>query len=257
MPMMGGMGMRPGPGHQMWGLSQPLMVPPQAPGPRPQMRGITLIHEKVDLHKDPNAWKPDRKSRDTGAGKSADEIKMDQIIKTTKGVLNKLAPENFEKLVAKLYNLDLHDNDERITAVIKVVFDKAVDEPNFATSYARLVHYIVAHHQCQPAQVNTAKKFRKFLLDTCQQEFQKTSTEESNIKQLEDELSSAPEEKKEQLGVELEEKRFQMRRKKLGNVRFIGELYKLQMMTPRIMVECVNMLLGESRLLSRNGVGVD
>jgi translation initiation factor 4G len=33
------------------------------------------------------------------------------------------------------------------------------------------------------------------------------------------------------------------RRRSLGNVRFIGELYKLQMLTPKIMVECINMLV--------------
>lgn len=30
----------------------------------------------------------------------------------------------------------------------------------------------------------------------------------------------------------------------MGNVRFIGELFKLGMLTPKIMVECVDMLLG-------------
>jgi len=33
------------------------------------------------------------------------------------------------------------------------------------------------------------------------------------------------------------------RRRSLGNVRFIGELYKLRMLTPKIMDECVKMLI--------------
>jgi translation initiation factor 4G len=92
----------------------------------------------------------------------------------------------------------------------------------------------------------TSRKFRKQILDQCQQEFQNNSQDETKIKEKEIELEQAEEDKKEQLKAELEDLKFQSRRRSLGNIRFIGELYKLQMLTPKIMVECVGMLLGKS-----------
>ncbi len=61
------------------------------------------------------------------------------MVKKTRGILNKLTPENFEKLVQKFLQLNLEDNDDRIGAVINVVFEKAIDEPSFSTAYARMV----------------------------------------------------------------------------------------------------------------------
>jgi translation initiation factor 4G len=92
----------------------------------------------------------------------------------------------------------------------------------------------------------TSRKFRKQILDQCQQEFQKSNTDEDKIKVLEEQLAETTEnDKRVEIEAELEDSRFQMRRRSLGNVRFIGELYKLQMLTPKIMVECVNMLICE------------
>jgi len=94
----------------------------------------------------------------------------------------------------------------------------------------------------------TANIFRKLLLDKCQAEFQKSDTEEGKLVDIKKELDETTEEsKKEQLQLEQEELRFKMRRRSLGNVRFIGELYKLQMLSPKIMVQCVRMLLGKYR----------
>jgi translation initiation factor 4G len=60
-------------------------------------------------------------------------------VKKTRGILNKLTPENFEKLVQKFMDLPLEDKEERIAKVIKVVFEKAVDEPSFSKEYAKMV----------------------------------------------------------------------------------------------------------------------
>lgn len=64
---------------------------------------------------------------------------MQDIVKKTRGILNKLTPENFSKLVHKFMNLPLEDKEERISKVIKVVFEKAVDEPSFSKEYAKMV----------------------------------------------------------------------------------------------------------------------
>lgn len=92
----------------------------------------------------------------------------------------------------------------------------------------------------------TSKIFRKQLLNKCQNEFQKSNSDEDKIRDAtkiwEEE---ADEEKKTQLKLELDDMKFKSRRRSLGNVRFIGELYKLHMLSAKIMVECVKMLLGK------------
>jgi translation initiation factor 4G len=91
----------------------------------------------------------------------------------------------------------------------------------------------------------TAGIFRKLLLDKCQTEFQKSNSEEDKIKDMVKEIEQAEGgDKKEQLRLELEDMQVKMRRRSLGNVRFIGELFKLHMLTPKIMVSCIKMLLG-------------
>lgn len=50
-------------------------------------------------------------------------------------------------------------------------------------------------------------------------------------------------EERERLKVELEESRDKARRRSLGNIKFIGELFKLKMLTEAIMHDCVVKLL--------------
>lgn len=238
-PNMGPQHFRMGMGMGMGGIGQ-LMVPPPPPNRAQPKVQLSLTREEVKLHKAENAWKPATLKRSSTGDQASDEeaIAVDSIVKKTRGILNKLTPDNFEKLVNKFMELPLEDKDERISSVISVVFEKAIDEPSFSTAYARMVQTI-----CKTSQ-ETSKKFRKKILDQCQKEFQKSSADEADIKEVEQKIAdSTDDENREQLKQELEEKKYMSRRRSLGNVRFIGELYKLQMLTPKIMVECVQLLL--------------
>lgn len=94
--------------------------------------------------------------------------------------------------------------------------------------------------------VETSKQFRKNILDKCQHEFQRSDTEEDKAAELLKRINEAEAgEVKENLKLDLEELKGSMRKRALGNVRFIGELYKLQMLTPKIMVSCVRLLLSK------------
>ncbi|CAL8148141.1 unnamed protein product [Orchesella dallaii] len=226
-------------GPMQWG-GIGMMIPPAPPTRAQPKVQLTLQREEVKLHKAENAWKPSTLKRSSHGDQASDEeqIFIDSIVKKTRGILNKLTPDNFDKLVNKFMELQLEDKDERISSVISVVFEKAIDEPSFSAAYAKMVHTV-----CKTSQ-ETSKKFRKQILDQCQKEFQKSNTDEAEIKEVEQKLEEATdEESRTQLKLELEEKKYTSRRRSLGNVRFIGELYKLQMLTPKIMVECVHLLL--------------
>ena len=94
--------------------------------------------------------------------------------------------------------------------------------------------------------IETSRIFRKQLLDKCQYEFQRIDTEEDKAKQLVIKIEEETDEgKKEQLKMDLEDTKFKLRRRALGNVRFIGELFKLEMLSPKIMVSCIRLLLSK------------
>lgn len=239
MPVHQGMHLRMGAGMggMQWG-SGGMIIPPPPPGRVPPKVQLTLQREEVKLHKAENAWKPTKLKPGINSENADEDAMTESIVKKTRGILNKLTPDNFDKLVSKFMGLPLEDKDERISSVISVVFEKAIDEPSFSTAYARMVHTV-----CKTS-LETSKKFRKQILDQCQKEFSKSSTEEVEIREVEQKISeTTDEELKEQLKLELEDKKYMSRRRSLGNVRFIGELYKLQMLTPKIMVECVHLLL--------------
>lgn len=69
---------------------------------------------------------------------------MQGIVKDTRGILNKLTPENFDRLMEKFMALPLEDKEERIEAVINVLFEKAIDESAFSTAYAKMVSLLHA-----------------------------------------------------------------------------------------------------------------
>jgi hypothetical protein len=50
-------------------------------------------------------------------------------------ILNKITPQTFEKLTASLSDIQVHDS-QMLETLVRLVFDKAVTEPNYATLYA-------------------------------------------------------------------------------------------------------------------------
>lgn len=49
--------------------------------------------------------------------------------------MNKLSPQNFQKLIQQVHTLKI-DTADKLSNVIGLVFEKAVDEPGFSETYA-------------------------------------------------------------------------------------------------------------------------
>lgn len=94
----------------------------------------------------------------------------------------------------------------------------------------------------------TSRIFKKQILDKCQHEFQRSDSEEDKVTELMEKLKVTEAEEKEKVQAEIEDLKSTMRKRALGNVRFIGELYKLHMLTPKIMVSCVRLLLSKFKI---------
>uniref|UniRef100_A0A804L2L1 Eukaryotic translation initiation factor 4G n=1 Tax=Musa acuminata subsp. malaccensis TaxID=214687 RepID=A0A804L2L1_MUSAM len=162
-----------------------------------------------------------------------EEAKQRQL----KAILNKLTPQNFEKLFAQVKEVNI-DNAVTLTGVISQIFDKALMEPTFCEMYANFC----VHLACELPGFNEDNEkitFKRLLLNKCQEEFERGEREQAEADKVEEEGEI------QQTKEDREKKRLQARRRMLGNIRLIGELYKKKMLTERIMHECIKKLLGQ------------
>ncbi len=194
------------------------LIPP--PLPLPQHTAAPTIHKAKAPY-------------EVGKVSDMEQIKQRQI----KGILNKLTPQNFEKLFAQVKDVNI-DSALTLMGVISQIFDKALTEPTFCEMYATFCAELAI---VLPEFVEDDEKitFRRVLLNKCQEEFERGEREQEEAEKVEPEGETQLDPK------EREEKRSSARRRMLGNIRFIGELYKKSMLTERIMHECIKKLLGE------------
>ncbi|XP_006883628.1 PREDICTED: eukaryotic translation initiation factor 4 gamma 3 isoform X3 [Elephantulus edwardii] len=213
------------------------------PGQRKEPRKIITVPVKDDVHlkKAENAWKPSQK-RDSQA-EDPENIKTQELFRKVRSILNKLTPQMFNQLMKQVSGLTV-DTEERLKGVIDLVFEKAIDEPSFSVAYANMCRCLVTLKVPMADKPGNTVNFRKLLLNRCQKEFEKDKADDDVFekKQKELEAASAPEERT-RLHDELEEAKDKARRRSIGNIKFIGELFKLKMLTEAIMHDCVVKLL--------------
>ncbi|KAI8440644.1 hypothetical protein MSG28_001853, partial [Choristoneura fumiferana] len=145
-----------------------------------------------------------------------------------RGILNKLTPEKFQKLSDDLLGLEL-DSDKVLKGVILLIFEKALDEPKYSSMYAQLCKRLSEEApNLEPAPQPCT--FRLLLLNKCRAEFENRAQAFAAF----EERALAPED---------EERRHLAKCKMLGNIKFIGELGKLEILAESILHRCIQNLL--------------
>merc|ERR1719402_1788281 len=210
-------------------------------GPNKPRMVISLpsISQEVKLNKAENAWKPGVKDP-----KVVEEL--DDVTKLKKGVLailNKLCPQKFDILVEKFTALPI-TTQVHLQECMELIFEKAVDEPGFSVAYARMCQVLQMKKVLVENSETETVNFRKLLISRCQKEFDKDYMESLDRDKYRADMAAAQtDDDRKQIKAVFEQMEMKLRRRSLGNIRFIGELYKLQMLTARIMHECVKKLL--------------
>ncbi|CAG8528476.1 19478_t:CDS:10, partial [Gigaspora margarita] len=182
--------------------------------------------------------------------RGSDELlQMDIVQRKVKALLNKLTLEKFDSIsdqIIEYANKSKFERDGRmLKEVIRLTFEKSCDEPNFSQMYAQLCRKMMERVDPEIVDENVTNAegkfvqggtlFRKYLLNRCQEDFEKgwkvnvpvPSNEKGEPDLMSDEYYTAAKAKRHGLGL----------------IRFIGELFKLNMLTERIMHECVKKLL--------------
>ncbi|XP_045706781.1 eukaryotic translation initiation factor 4 gamma 1 isoform X1 [Phyllostomus hastatus] len=216
-------------------------------GPRKEPRKIiatVLMTEDIKLNKAEKAWKPSSKRTEKDRGEEdADGSKTQDLFRRVRAILNKLTPQMFQQLMKQVTQLAI-DTEERLKGVIDLIFEKAISEPNFSVAYANMCRCLMTLKVPTTEKPAVTVNFRKLLLNRCQKEFEKDKDDDEVFEKKQKEMDeAATAEERGRLKEELEEARDIARRRSLGNIKFIGELFKLKMLTEAIMHDCVVKLL--------------
>ena len=175
----------------------------------------------------------------------------DIVQRKVKAALNKMTPNNFDKISTQILDIVSQSKQETdgrtLRQVIQLTFEKATDEAHWAAMYAefcgRMLEYMTPEIKDETLALDKngnvtagGTLFRKYLLNRCQDDFEQG---------WKTKLPEKPEGETEEAAMLSDEYYIAAaaKRRGLGLVRFIGELFKLGMLTSRIMHMCVKKLV--------------
>ncbi|CAL8320399.1 unnamed protein product, partial [Gadus morhua 'NCC'] len=196
-------------------------------------------------------WVPSRSTR-RDANSSNEKERHDAIFRKVRGILNKLTPDKFDKLCLELLNVGV-DSKLVLKGVILLIVDKALEEPKYSSLYAqlclRLAEDAPNFDGPSPDIQSTQKQsttFRRLLISKLQDEFENRARNVELYDKHDNPLTS-----------EEEEQRAIAKIKMLGNIKFIGELGKLDLIHESILHKCIKTLLEKKKRVQLKDMGED
>uniref|UniRef100_A0A665UZ99 Eukaryotic translation initiation factor 4 gamma 2 n=1 Tax=Echeneis naucrates TaxID=173247 RepID=A0A665UZ99_ECHNA len=196
-------------------------------------------------------WVPSRSTR-RDASTSNDKGESDAIFRKVRGILNKLTPEKFDKLCLELLNVGV-ESKLVLKGTILLIVDKALEEPKYSQLYAQLCLRLAedAPNFEDPSTENPATQkqnttFRRLLISKLQDEFENRARNVELFDKHDGPLTS-----------EEEEQRAIAKIKMLGNIKFIGELGKLNLIHESILHKCIKTLLEKKKRVQLKDMGED
>jgi translation initiation factor 4G len=160
------------------------------------------------------------------------------IIRQILSLLNKISLDKFDQLSKQCVDIIATcPVVSMLREVIKIIFDKALAEKYFANMYARLC--MTLGHDLP--------KFQELIIESGEEKLQETTFKRILLNQCQDEFEkgTATMDVTSETPGEHELLVMQQKMRMLGNIKFIGELYKQKMIGERIMHMCVTHLLRE------------
>lgn len=145
----------------------------------------------------------------------------EKLLRVLQGILNKLTPESFDSLLQQVLNLGI-ESVGLLEKAVSAFFEKALSEPTFSPVYAEFCEKL--SEKLPPVLDETTgkpKKFKSLLLNQCQREFEKQDRKDESGNELDDDAK---------------------KKRQLGTIRFIGELFIRGLLKTDIMFDCFRVL---------------
>ena len=196
-----------------------------------------------------NRWVPKSRAKKTEKKFAPDGVtelfEKPELESKMKSLLNKLTLEKFDAIsteILELADLSRFETDgATLKIVIEQIFLKACDEPHWSSMYAQLCGKVVKDLNPEIADETSEgrsgpKLVLHYLVDRCHTEFQKGWTDK--LPTNEDGSPLEPE--------MMSDEYYQAaaaKRRGLGLVRFIGYLYRLNLLSGKMMFECFRRLM--------------
>ncbi|KAG1963926.1 eukaryotic translation initiation factor 4 gamma [Pimephales promelas] len=201
-------------------------------------------------------WVPSRSTRrdvnSSNVNSSNEKEHHDGIFRKVRGILNKLTPEKFDKLCLELLNVGV-DSKLVLKGIILLIVDKALEEPKYSSLYAQLCLRLAEdapNFDGPTPEIQSSQKqsttFRRLLISKLQDEFENRAKNVDIYDKQDNPLTS-----------EEEEQRAIAKIKMLGNIKFIGELGKLDLIHESILHKCIKTLLEKKKRVQLKDMGED
>ncbi|GIY74249.1 eukaryotic translation initiation factor 4 gamma 3 [Caerostris extrusa] len=149
-------------------------------------------------------------------------------------IINELCPENFKAVLSEFINLPIR-TEHALNVVVDAIYEKAVTDPS-CTVFCAIISSRLARVKVSTADQRDTN-FRQVMLSKCQKEFEWDESEILNEKLKAIETAEPGE--KERLKFEYHSSKDRILDKKFGNLRLIGELFKLNFLIECIVHECI------------------
>ena len=153
-----------------------------------------------------------------------------EVLKQALMILNKLSLTTFDKLSDAFLETGIGRSTECLTGAIVLILEKAQSEPHFANMYALLCLKLAKQEFG-----GNKKLFKKLLLTQCQKEFETDMTLSNSTTTT----TSTTDSDEQQYLATIRKKKY------LGHMRFIGELYKGNLIKIEILLWCLTTLLDD------------
>uniref|UniRef100_A0A8C4WRX8 MIF4G domain-containing protein n=1 Tax=Eptatretus burgeri TaxID=7764 RepID=A0A8C4WRX8_EPTBU len=165
-----------------------------------------------------NAWRPTKKR-----GMMSDD---EDIIRQFRSLLNKLTPENFDRIIHQMKRINI-TKEGHLKDIVQLVLNKAMMESKFSEVYANMCSHlskIAVHETSKPGNI---LNFHILLIQGCQDEYVIGMDGSSSLD------NEAFKEK--------------ARQRALGNIIFIGELFNAEVLHESIISDIVRELLKDGK----------